>query len=130
MLNVRKRAWLAWQCILGELFCQRRWRWLTHCSWVQTSNGEYAAKAWGYPGKPPLTVEQSIKGVLEVVSRDETTMPSHLLTVIRSTKLLVTPRPGNSSPTMARSCLGEVRKGKRAPSQRLLWCIGTGVARR
>lgn len=42
--------------------------WLIVFSWVQTANGEAAAKAWGYPGSPPQTVEESVKGVLNVVS--------------------------------------------------------------
>lgn len=29
--------------------------------------GEFAAKAWGYPGKPPLTLDQSVEGVIEQV---------------------------------------------------------------
>lgn len=41
---------------------------LTRRRWVQTANGDFAARAWGYPGKPPLTIGQSVAGVLQVVS--------------------------------------------------------------
>ena len=37
--------------------------------WVQTEMGDLAAKSWNYPGKPPLTVSQSVEGVLQVVSQ-------------------------------------------------------------
>lgn len=30
--------------------------------------GDLAAKSWGYPGKPPTTVDQSVQGILQVVS--------------------------------------------------------------
>lgn len=35
---------------------------------MQTANGMAAAKAWGYDGQPPLTVDESVNGVLSVVS--------------------------------------------------------------
>ncbi|KPI41918.1 putative oxido [Cyphellophora attinorum] len=44
-----------------------------HPGWVQTEGGQFAADAWSYPGKPPLTIEQSVTGVLSVIdgaSRD------------------------------------------------------------
>jgi NAD(P)-dependent dehydrogenase (short-subunit alcohol dehydrogenase family) len=44
-----------------------------HPGWVDTEGGQFAADSWSYPGKPPLTVEQSVTGVLGVIdgaSRD------------------------------------------------------------
>ncbi|KIW15598.1 hypothetical protein PV08_05646 [Exophiala spinifera] len=38
-----------------------------HPGWVQTEMGDMAAKSWNYPGKPPLTVAQSVEGVLGVI---------------------------------------------------------------
>lgn len=46
-----------------------------HPGWVQTEGGKFAADSWGYDGKPPLTVEQSVESVLRVVdaaSRENT----------------------------------------------------------
>ncbi|KAJ6177702.1 hypothetical protein N7519_008163 [Penicillium mononematosum] len=38
-----------------------------HPGWVQTRAGDFAAKEWGYPGSPPVTVEDSVKGMLGVI---------------------------------------------------------------
>jgi NAD(P)-dependent dehydrogenase (short-subunit alcohol dehydrogenase family) len=38
-----------------------------HPGWVQTRAGEFAAKEWGYPGAPPVTVEDSVNGMLRVI---------------------------------------------------------------
>lgn len=38
-----------------------------HPGWVQTRAGDFAAKEWGYPGNPPMTVEDSVKGMLGVL---------------------------------------------------------------
>ncbi|CAL5868264.1 uncharacterized protein PFLUO_LOCUS2488 [Penicillium psychrofluorescens] len=38
-----------------------------HPGWVQTRNGHFAAKEWNYPSDPPDTVEDSVKGMLEVI---------------------------------------------------------------
>ncbi|CAI7654627.1 unnamed protein product [Penicillium glandicola] len=38
-----------------------------HPGWVQTRAGDFAAKEWGYPGRPPVTVEDSVKGMLGVI---------------------------------------------------------------
>ncbi|KAF5025079.1 hypothetical protein F66182_2848 [Fusarium sp. NRRL 66182] len=46
-----------------------------HPGWVQTAMGEFSAKEWGYPGAPPVTVEDSVQGMLEVIdgaTRDTT----------------------------------------------------------
>ncbi|KAH8668394.1 hypothetical protein BX600DRAFT_434934 [Xylariales sp. PMI_506] len=44
-----------------------------HPGWVQTRNGDFAAREWGYAAGPPETVENSVRGMLEVIdgaSRD------------------------------------------------------------
>ncbi|KAJ5881439.1 Short-chain dehydrogenase/reductase SDR [Penicillium soppii] len=38
-----------------------------HPGWVQTRAGDFAAKEWGYSGAPPVTVEDSVKGMLSVI---------------------------------------------------------------
>ncbi|KAJ5519480.1 Short-chain dehydrogenase/reductase SDR [Penicillium expansum] len=38
-----------------------------HPGWVQTRAGDFVAKEWGYPGSPPVTVEDSVKGMLGVI---------------------------------------------------------------
>lgn len=38
-----------------------------HPGWVKTRAGEFAAKEWGVDVEPPVTVEQSVKGMLEVI---------------------------------------------------------------
>ncbi|OAQ59368.1 short chain dehydrogenase domain-containing protein [Pochonia chlamydosporia 170] len=38
-----------------------------HPGWVQTRMGEKSAKDWEYPHPPPETVDNSVKGVLEVI---------------------------------------------------------------
>ncbi|KAJ5463893.1 Short-chain dehydrogenase/reductase SDR [Penicillium sp. IBT 31633x] len=38
-----------------------------HPGWVQTRAGDFVANEWGYPHSPPLTVEESVKGMLEVI---------------------------------------------------------------
>ncbi|KUM56758.1 hypothetical protein ACN42_g10441 [Penicillium freii] len=38
-----------------------------HPGWVQTRAGDFVAKEWGYPGGPPVTVEDSVKGMLGVI---------------------------------------------------------------
>ncbi|KAI9170630.1 Short-chain dehydrogenase/reductase family oxidoreductase [Paramyrothecium foliicola] len=38
-----------------------------HPGWVQTRNGDIAAKDWNYAPGPPLTIEDSVNGMLEVI---------------------------------------------------------------
>ncbi|KAK7747213.1 hypothetical protein SLS62_009155 [Diatrype stigma] len=38
-----------------------------HPGWVQTRAGEHVAKEWNVPSGPPVTVEDSVKGMLEVI---------------------------------------------------------------
>ncbi|PNY28623.1 Short-chain dehydrogenase/reductase SDR [Tolypocladium capitatum] len=38
-----------------------------HPGWVKTRAGEFAAKEWNYAGEPPVTVDDSVKGMLEVI---------------------------------------------------------------
>jgi NAD(P)-dependent dehydrogenase (short-subunit alcohol dehydrogenase family) len=38
-----------------------------HPGWVQTRMGEQAARDWGYEPGPPLTVEESVNGIVGVV---------------------------------------------------------------
>ncbi|KAJ5973102.1 uncharacterized protein N7479_003020 [Penicillium vulpinum] len=38
-----------------------------HPGWVQTRAGEFVAKEWGYPSSPPVTVEDSVKGMLSII---------------------------------------------------------------
>ncbi|KAJ5205175.1 Short-chain dehydrogenase/reductase SDR [Penicillium cf. griseofulvum] len=38
-----------------------------HPGWVQTRAGDFVAKEWGYPGGPPVTVEDSVNGMLGVI---------------------------------------------------------------
>ncbi|RDW76331.1 SDR family oxidoreductase [Aspergillus mulundensis] len=38
-----------------------------HPGWVRTRAGEFVAREWGVEGGPPESVENSVKGVLEVV---------------------------------------------------------------
>lgn len=38
-----------------------------HPGWVQTRMGRAAAKDWGLTGEPPVTVEDSVRGVIEVI---------------------------------------------------------------
>ncbi|CAG7953614.1 unnamed protein product [Penicillium olsonii] len=38
-----------------------------HPGWVQTRAGHYSAKQWDYPGDPPMTVEESVTGSLQVI---------------------------------------------------------------
>lgn len=38
-----------------------------HPGWVQTRAGQFAADQWGYAQEPPLTVEASVAGMLEVI---------------------------------------------------------------
>ncbi|OQE34689.1 hypothetical protein PENCOP_c016G08654 [Penicillium coprophilum] len=38
-----------------------------HPGWVQTRMGDSAAKDWGYSGDPPVTVEESVNGMLDVI---------------------------------------------------------------
>jgi NAD(P)-dependent dehydrogenase (short-subunit alcohol dehydrogenase family) len=38
-----------------------------HPGWVQTRAGDFAAKEWGYPGSPPVTVEDSVNGMLGII---------------------------------------------------------------
>jgi NAD(P)-dependent dehydrogenase (short-subunit alcohol dehydrogenase family) len=42
-----------------------------HPGWVQTRAGDFAAKEWGYSGLPPVTIDESVKGMLKVI--DEAT---------------------------------------------------------
>lgn len=45
-----------------------------HPGWVQTRNGDIAAKAWGYAPGPPMTIDDSVAGMLKVIdeaSRDK-----------------------------------------------------------
>ncbi|KAJ4394343.1 hypothetical protein N0V93_003560 [Gnomoniopsis smithogilvyi] len=38
-----------------------------HPGWVQTRAGQFAADQWGYAQAPPVTVESSVAGMLEVI---------------------------------------------------------------
>lgn len=38
-----------------------------HPGWVKTRAGEFAAKEWGVDVEPPVSVEESVKGMLEIV---------------------------------------------------------------
>lgn len=38
-----------------------------HPGWAQTRLGEFVAKEWNYPADPPVTVEDSVTGMLEVI---------------------------------------------------------------
>jgi NAD(P)-dependent dehydrogenase (short-subunit alcohol dehydrogenase family) len=38
-----------------------------HPGWVQTRAGDFVAKEWGYNGSPPVTVEDSVNGMLRVI---------------------------------------------------------------
>lgn len=38
-----------------------------HPGWVQTRAGEFVAQQWGYAPGPPETVENSVKGMLQVI---------------------------------------------------------------
>ncbi|KAI1255748.1 hypothetical protein MGN70_002488 [Eutypa lata] len=38
-----------------------------HPGWVQTRMGDHVAKEWNIPSGPPVTVEESVKGMLEVM---------------------------------------------------------------
>ena len=38
-----------------------------HPGWVQTAMGDFAAKEWNYAAGPPDTVEDSVKGILNVL---------------------------------------------------------------
>ncbi|CAG8278310.1 unnamed protein product [Penicillium salamii] len=38
-----------------------------HPGWVQTRAGYYSVKQWDYPGEPPLTIEESVTGTLQVI---------------------------------------------------------------
>lgn len=38
-----------------------------HPGWVQTRAGQFAADQWGYTQAPPVTVESSVAGMLEVI---------------------------------------------------------------
>ncbi len=40
--------------------------------------GATAAKSWNYPGKPPLTVDASVRGILEVVGFGLAFFPSQM----------------------------------------------------
>ncbi|KAL4881668.1 hypothetical protein BJY04DRAFT_188556 [Aspergillus karnatakaensis] len=40
-----------------------------HPGWVQTRAGEFVAKEWNYAPGPPVTAEDSVKGILEVVDK-------------------------------------------------------------
>lgn len=38
-----------------------------HPGWVKTRAGEFCAKEWNYPADPPVTIEESVGGMLEVI---------------------------------------------------------------
>ncbi|KAH6655830.1 hypothetical protein BKA67DRAFT_534736 [Truncatella angustata] len=38
-----------------------------HPGWVQTRMGQYAADQWGFGKAPPVTVEESVRGMLKVI---------------------------------------------------------------
>ncbi|KAI5861939.1 short chain dehydrogenase/ reductase [Durotheca rogersii] len=40
-----------------------------HPGWVQTRAGQSAAKDWGFPGEPPVSVDDSVKGMLDVIDK-------------------------------------------------------------
>ncbi|KAB8075825.1 hypothetical protein BDV29DRAFT_171347 [Aspergillus leporis] len=42
-----------------------------HPGWVKTRSGDFAVKEWNYPDEPPVTVEDSVAGILKVT--DEAT---------------------------------------------------------
>jgi hypothetical protein len=75
------------------------------CRWVQTANGQAAADAWGFGISPPQTVDESVKGILEVVrcmNRGEDAAD-----FARSIMRAVTLLQGNLSLTTARFCPGK-----------------------
>lgn len=49
-----------------------------HYRWVQTRMGDFAAKAWNFPGDPPHTIDQSVKGILDIVSDSRSRRASHM----------------------------------------------------
>jgi NAD(P)-dependent dehydrogenase (short-subunit alcohol dehydrogenase family) len=40
-----------------------------HPGWVQTRSGEFAAMEWRYADEPPLSVDESVAGMLDVIDR-------------------------------------------------------------
>lgn len=40
-----------------------------HPGWVQTRNGHFVAKEWGYEPGPPVSVEDSVKGMVSIIDR-------------------------------------------------------------
>ncbi|KAL6236474.1 hypothetical protein BDW75DRAFT_206882 [Aspergillus navahoensis] len=40
-----------------------------HPGWVKTRAGDFVAKEWGFESGPPETVEDSVRGILEVVEK-------------------------------------------------------------
>ncbi|RYP76850.1 hypothetical protein DL771_001586 [Monosporascus sp. 5C6A] len=40
-----------------------------HPGWVKTRAGEFVAKEWGFPGEPPVSVDDSVKGMLDVIDK-------------------------------------------------------------
>jgi NAD(P)-dependent dehydrogenase (short-subunit alcohol dehydrogenase family) len=38
-----------------------------HPGWVQTRAGDFIAKEWGFSHSPPVTVEGSVRGMLDVI---------------------------------------------------------------
>jgi NAD(P)-dependent dehydrogenase (short-subunit alcohol dehydrogenase family) len=38
-----------------------------HPGWVKTRAGEFCVKEWDYPGEPPVTIDDSVNGILSVI---------------------------------------------------------------
>ena len=38
-----------------------------HPGWVRTRAGAFVAREWGFPGEPPVSVDDSVRGMLEVI---------------------------------------------------------------
>ncbi|OTB08341.1 hypothetical protein M426DRAFT_316966 [Hypoxylon sp. CI-4A] len=40
-----------------------------HPGWVKTRAGDFVAREWGFPGEPPVSVDDSVKGMLDVIDK-------------------------------------------------------------
>ena len=38
-----------------------------HPGWVRTRAGAFVAREWGFPGEPPVSVDDSVRGMLDVI---------------------------------------------------------------
>ena len=74
--------------------------------WVQTANGDAAAEAWGFGISPPLTVDESVKGILSVVSQMGCGWDG--ADACRLMKQAVRQRRGSSSRMMGSYCRGSL----------------------